>query len=74
MSQQTKPGDRAGLVVLICFLIAAIEGYDIQAFGIAAPQLVADLGLTPAQQGWAASVAMVGLVIGAFAGGWVADA
>ena len=53
MSQQTKPGNRAGLVVLICFLIAAIEGYDIQAFGIAAPQLVADLGLTPAQQGWA---------------------
>jgi AAHS family 3-hydroxyphenylpropionic acid transporter len=73
LNETTAPRAGAGLVVLICFLIAAIEGYDIQAFGIAAPQLVADLGLTPAQQGWAASVAMVGLVIGAFAGGWFAD-
>ncbi len=60
-------------VVFICFLIAAIEGYDIQAFGVAAPRLVPALGLDPAQQGWAGSAAMFGLVIGAFAGGWLAD-
>jgi len=60
-------------VTAVCFLIAAIEGYDIQAFGVAAPQLVPELGLAPDQQGWAASIAMVGLVIGAFAGGWLAD-
>lgn len=63
----------AGLVVLICFLIAAIEGYDIQAFGVAAPRLVPELGLDPAQQGWAASAAMIGLVLGALVGGWLAD-
>lgn len=70
-----KAGVRAGagLVVLICFLIAAIEGYDIQAFGVAAPKLVPALGLSPGQQGWAASAAMIGLVIGAFGGGWMAD-
>ncbi|WP_334164131.1 MFS transporter [Phenylobacterium sp.] len=62
-----------GAVTAICFLIAAIEGYDIQAFGVAAPQLVPELGLAADQQGWAASIAMVGLVIGAFAGGWLAD-
>ena len=62
-----------GAVTAVCFLIAAIEGYDIQAFGVAAPQLVPELGLAPDQQGWAASIAMVGLVIGAFAGGWLAD-
>lgn len=61
------------MIVFICFLIAAIEGYDIQAFGVAAPKMVPELGLDPAQQGWAASIAMVGLVIGAFAGGWLAD-
>ena len=62
-----------GLIVLVCFLIAAIEGYDIQAFGVAAPRLAPELGLDASQQGWAASAAMVGLVIGAFLGGWLAD-
>ena len=71
VNTRTKAG--AGLVVFICFLIAAVEGYDIQAFGIAAPKLVPELGLSPAQQGWAASMAMIGLVMGAFAGGWLAD-
>jgi AAHS family 3-hydroxyphenylpropionic acid transporter len=64
---------RPGLVIGICFLIAALEGYDIQAFGVAAPHLAPDMGLNPAQVGWAASAAMVGLVIGAFTGGWAAD-
>ena len=62
-----------GLVVLVCFLIAAIEGYDIQAFGVAAPQMVPQLGLGPAQQGWAASAATIGLVLGALVGGWLSD-
>ena len=61
------------LVVSICFLIAGLEGYDIQAFGVAAPKLVPQLGLDASQQGWAASAAMVGLVLGAFSGGWIAD-
>ncbi|MET0274314.1 MAG: MFS transporter [Phenylobacterium sp.] len=66
-------GGRSGLVVAICFLIAALEGYDIQAFGVAAPHLAPELGLDSAQIGWAASAAMIGLVIGAFIGGWSAD-
>jgi AAHS family 3-hydroxyphenylpropionic acid transporter len=61
------------LAIAVCFLIAALEGYDIQAFGVAAPKLVPEFALDAGQQGWAASVAMVGLVIGAFAGGWFAD-
>ncbi len=63
----------AGLVVFVCFLIAAIEGYDIQAFGVAAPKMVPELGLDPGQQGWAGSAAMMGLVLGALVGGWLAD-
>lgn len=72
---QPKATGRAGVgrVVLLCFLIAALEGYDIQAFGVAAPKLIPAFGLDPGQQGWAASAAMIGLVIGAFAGGWTAD-
>jgi AAHS family 3-hydroxyphenylpropionic acid transporter len=67
------PSAGANLVVFVCFLIAAIEGYDIQAFGVAAPRMAPDLGLDSSQLGWAGSAAMVGLVIGAFAGGWLAD-
>ena len=63
----------AGAIIAICFFIAALEGYDIQAFGVAAPQLAPELGLTSAQLGWAASAAMIGLVVGAFLGGWFAD-
>ncbi len=62
-----------GLVVLICLFIAGLEGYDIQAFGVAAPRMVAELGLSPAQQGWAGAAAMIGLTAGAFLGGWGAD-
>ncbi|WP_374473030.1 MFS transporter [Phenylobacterium sp.] len=64
---------RPKLVVAVCFLIAALEGYDIQAFGVAAPRLAPELGLNAGQVGWAASAAMIGLVLGAFAGGWAAD-
>jgi len=63
----------AGLVVFVCFLVAAIEGYDIQAFGVASPKLVRELGLGPAQQGWSAAAAMIGLMIGAIIGGRLAD-
>ena len=75
MSQDTssaRPG-RAGLAIGICFLVAALEGYDIQAFGVAAPHFVPQLGLNPAQQGMAGSIAMIGLVAAAFVGGWLAD-
>ena len=73
MHGKSLGGAGAGLVVFVCFLIAAIEGYDIQAFGVAAPKMIPELGLNPAQQGWAGSAAMIGLVIGAFIGGWLAD-
>ncbi len=69
---QTRRASPA-LVVLLCFLIAALEGYDIQAFGVSASKLIPEFGLDPGQQGWAASAAMIGLVIGAFGGGWLAD-
>jgi AAHS family 3-hydroxyphenylpropionic acid transporter len=62
-----------GLIVAICFSIAALEGYDIQAFGVAAPHMAPDLGLGPAELGVAGSAAMLGLMIGAMSGGWIAD-
>lgn len=73
MAGRTTIPVNARLVIGICFLIAALEGYDIQAFGVAAPHFAPQMGLSPAQVGNAAAIAMVGLVMGAFAGGWAAD-
>jgi len=74
MAANTKIRGRVAITIAMCFLAAILEGYDIQAFGIAAPKLVAALALSPAEQGWAASAAMIGLVFGAFIGGKLADA
>lgn len=62
-----------GLVVGICFFIAALEGYDIQAFGVSAPHMAPELKLGPEQMGLAGSAAMLGLMLGALGGGWLAD-
>ncbi len=74
MAENTEIRGRVAVTIAMCFLAAILEGYDIQAFGIAAPKLVAALALDPAEQGWAASAAMIGLVFGAFIGGRLADA
>lgn len=61
------------IIIAICLLIAVLEGYDVQAFGVAAPRIAAQLHLGPSQMGWAGSVAMVGMMIGAVLGGSMAD-
>src|ERR1700749_935990 len=73
MTEKTEIRGRVAVTIGMCFLMAILEGYDIQAFGIAAPKLVGALGLSPSQQGLAASIAMVGLVMGAFFGGRISD-
>lgn len=71
---QSRAGSRPlAAILLLCLGIAALEGYDIQAFGVAAPRLAAELHLGPSQMGWAGAAAMIGLVFGAFFGGWIAD-
>lgn len=59
--------------IILCFLVAVLEGYDIQAIGVAAPRLAPALGLAPEQLGWIFSISNIGLVIGAIVGGWLAD-
>jgi MFS transporter, AAHS family, 3-hydroxyphenylpropionic acid transporter len=61
------------ITVGLCFLIAVLEGFDIQAMGVAAPRLVKEFGFDPKQMGWVFSISNVGLVIGAIVGGRLAD-
>lgn len=61
------------LTVFLCFAVAILEGFDIQAVGVAAPKLAPEFGFNPAQMGWLFSISNIGLVIGASIGGWLAD-
>ena len=60
-------------IILLCFLVAAFEGLDIQAMGVAAPALAPAFRLTPAQMGEVMSASTLGLMLGAAAGGWLSD-
>lgn len=57
----------------LVFLAAIIEGFDLQAAGVAAPKLAPAFGLQPAQMGLFFSSATFGLIFGALAGGIIAD-
>lgn len=61
------------VTVAICFLVAVVEGFDIQAIGVAAPRLAPELGLTSGALGMIFSFGNVGFVVGAILGGWLAD-
>jgi AAHS family 3-hydroxyphenylpropionic acid transporter len=61
------------LTVVLCFLVAVVEGFDIQAMGVAAPRLAPQFGFSPEQMGWIFSISNIGLVIGAGFGGRLAD-
>ncbi|MET0535072.1 MAG: MFS transporter [Steroidobacter sp.] len=61
------------VTVALCFLVAVVEGFDIQALGVAAPRLAPQFGLSPGQLGLVFAISNVGLVIGATSGGWLAD-
>jgi AAHS family 3-hydroxyphenylpropionic acid transporter len=70
---RTRAAPSVSLVVAVCFGIAALEGYDIQALGVAAPAMAPALHMPEAWIGWAGSLTMAGLIVGAVAGGWAAD-
>lgn len=61
------------VTVALCFAVAVLEGFDIQAIGVAAPKLAPELGFDSEQMGWIFSISNIGLVIGASLGGWLAD-
>ena len=61
------------LTILLCFIVALLEGVDIQSSGIAGPGIAAHFGLDKVQLGWVFSASILGLLPGAFVGGWLAD-
>ncbi|PZU21338.1 MAG: 3-(3-hydroxy-phenyl)propionate transporter MhpT [Shinella sp.] len=72
---QTNIDHRSGgrRALSLAFLAAVIEGFDLQAAGVAVPKLAPAFGLTPQQIGLFFSAATIGLIFGALAGGRIAD-
>jgi AAHS family 3-hydroxyphenylpropionic acid transporter len=59
--------------IALCMMIAVLEGFDIQAMGVAAPRMAPEFGFDPRQMGWLFSISNIGMVLGAAVGGWLAD-
>ncbi|EGF91050.1 putative 3-hydroxyphenylpropionic acid transporter [Asticcacaulis biprosthecium C19] len=64
---------RMTFLIVTCGLIMLLEGFDIQALGIAAPILMPLLKLDPVQAGQVFSAAQAGVVLGALSGGVLSD-
>ncbi len=60
-------------LLALCFCIAIVEGYDLQAAAIAAPQLRSELSIAPQVLGLIFSAGTFGLLIGAALGGRMSD-
>jgi MFS transporter, AAHS family, 4-hydroxybenzoate transporter len=60
-------------VVLLCALVALIDGFDIQAMALVAPAIAEDWSIARAALGVVLSSSFAGIMIGAMAGGIVGD-
>ncbi|AUH01427.1 3-(3-hydroxy-phenyl)propionate transporter MhpT [Prodigiosinella confusarubida] len=69
----TLPTSRLLLTISLCFLVALMEGLDLQAAGIAAPGIATAFSFDKMQMGWIFSAGILGLLPGALAGGWLSD-
>jgi MFS transporter, AAHS family, 4-hydroxybenzoate transporter len=61
------------LIVVLCFLIVAIDGFDTAAIGFIAPAIRAEWSLTPGQLAPLFGAGLTGLMAGAFLFGPLAD-
>jgi AAHS family 3-hydroxyphenylpropionic acid transporter len=64
---------RIAIPIALCMAVAVLEGFDIQAMGVAAPRLAPEFGLGAREMGWVFAVSNIGMVLGAALGGWLAD-
>jgi AAHS family 4-hydroxybenzoate transporter-like MFS transporter len=61
------------LILLLCFFVTALDGLDTAAVGFIAPALREEWGLSPAQLNPVLGAALLGLMLGAFMAGPLAD-
>jgi AAHS family 3-hydroxyphenylpropionic acid transporter len=59
--------------IFLCFLAAILEGADIVSMGLTAPAVARAFAFTPGQMSYILTAAIVGLMLGAAAGGRIGD-
>lgn len=64
---------RPVVTIGLCFMVALMEGLDLQAAGIAAVGMAQAFALDKMQMGWIFSAGILGLLPGALVGGMLAD-
>jgi MFS transporter, AAHS family, 3-hydroxyphenylpropionic acid transporter len=72
-SHASSESHRARLTLWMCFGIAVLEGYDLQAMAIAGPAVRTAMNLDPREVGMSLSASLMGLAVGAALGGRMAD-
>lgn len=60
-------------ILAICALAIILDGFDTQAIGFAAPSLIADWNITKADLAPIFGIGLLGMALGAAAGGWIGD-
>ena len=60
-------------VILLCSIVAILEGFDLQIIGVLGPQIARDFHLDPEQLGITFAASLIGLAAGALFGGRSAD-
>ncbi len=60
-------------VVVLCFVLAVVDGFDAQIIAYVAPLIADQFALSPEAMGWLYSTALIGLMAGALTGSPVAD-
>jgi len=60
-------------IIVLCGLVALLDGFDLLAIGVAAPAMAGPLHIAPNQFGLLFSAALFGLMLGAFGLGPIAD-
>ena len=70
-----SPTQRSGAAIMtfLCFLVAMLEGFDIQAIGLVGPRIAEIAKLDRSQLGLVFAASNFGLAFGAAFGGWLAD-
>jgi AAHS family 3-hydroxyphenylpropionic acid transporter len=69
----TSQRPNSALIVVLCFLVAVVEGFDLQVMSGIGPLIRGQLHLSPQQLGFIFSSSLVGMGIGATLGGYVSD-
>ncbi len=64
---------RLATTIALCFVVALMEGLDLQAPGIAAQGIMSSFQIDKLHMGWVFSAGVLGMLPGAFVGGRLAD-